>query len=172
MTALIDHADHEEQTGGGEPVTDHLDDRALNTEQVEADQAQHYVTQVTDRRVGDDLFDVGLHQREAGTVDDAGNRKRHDRRREELRRIRKQGEAKLQKSVCPHLEQNAGEDHRARRRRFHMRIGKPRVQRHDRYFDGERQRESREQKRLHRKRQMGSIQISERERRHAGRLIK
>ena len=42
--------------------------------QVEAEQAEHDVAEVADRRVGDDLLDVVLHQREAGAVDDADAR--------------------------------------------------------------------------------------------------
>ena len=83
VAALVDHADHEEEAAGVEAVAHHLHDRALDAEQVEADEPQHHVAQVADRRVGDDLLDVGLHEREARAVDDAHHGERHDQRRGE-----------------------------------------------------------------------------------------
>ena len=115
---------------------------------------EHHVAEVADRRVGDDLLDVGLHEREAGAVEDAHDRERHDHGREQLRRIGEQREAELHEAVRAHLQQHAGEDHRARGRRLDVRVGQPRVQRHDRHLDRERQRERGEQHRLHRQRQL------------------
>jgi hypothetical protein len=66
VAAFVDHADHQEQAGRHEAVADHLDHRALDAHQLQAQQPEHHVAEVADRRVGDDLLDVVLHQRQAG----------------------------------------------------------------------------------------------------------
>ena len=167
VAALVDHPDHQEETAGDEPVTHHLHHGALDADEIEADQSEHHVAQVADRRVRDDLLDVGLHERQARAVQDAHDRERPEHGREEPCRIREQREGELHEAVRPHLQEHAGEDHRARRRRLDVRIGEPRVQRHDGHLDREGQREGGEQHRLHRQRQLGAVEIGERERRDA-----
>ena len=171
MAALVDHADHQEQPAGDDAVAHHLDDGALDADQIEADEPEHHVAEVADRRVGDDLLDVGLHPREAGAVDDAHDRQRHDERRELAGGVGKERKAELHEAVRPHLQQHAGQDHRACGRRLDVRVRQPRVQRHDRHLDGERQPERGEQDRLHRERELRAIEVGERERRDAGRRI-
>ena len=171
VAALVDHADHQEEAAGDEPVAHHLHHRALDADQVEAHEPEHHVAQVADRRVGDDLLDVGLHEREAGAVQDADDRERAEDGREHPGRIREQRERELHEAVRPHLQQDAGEDHRACRGRLDVRVGEPRVERHDGHLDRERQREGHEQDRLHRQRQLRAVEIRERERRDAGRRL-
>ena len=171
VAALVDHADHQEEAAGDEPVAHHLHHRALDADEVEAHEPEHHVAEVADRRVRDHLLDVGLHEREAGAVQDAHDRQRAEDRGEETGRIGEQRKRELHEAVRPHLQQDAGEDHRARRGRFDVRVGQPRVERDDRHLDREGQREGGEEHRLHRQRQLGAIEVGEGERRHSRRRL-
>src|SRR5436189_1499806 len=58
---------------------------------------------------------------------------------------REQGQREPQEPVGPHLEQDAREQHRPGRGRFHVCVGKPGVEREHRHLDGEREEEGAEQ---------------------------
>ena len=62
---------------------------------------------------------------------------RHQHRREQPRRVGEQREAELHEAVGAHLQQHAGQDHRARGRRLDVGVGQPGVQRHHRHLDRE-----------------------------------
>jgi hypothetical protein len=75
---LVDHADQEEQRAGGDAVADHHHQRPLHRLQGHGEDAEHHEAEVRDRRVGDELLEVGLHQRHQRAVDDADHRE-HER---------------------------------------------------------------------------------------------
>ena len=94
-----------------------------------------------------------------------------ERGREQLRRVGEQREAELHEAVGAHLQQHAGQDHRARGRRLDVRVGQPGVQRHHRHLDREATARRRRAAPSARQRQLGAIQIGEGERGHAGRRL-
>ncbi len=59
--------------------------------------------------------------------------------------IREEWQGEADEAVSSHLQQNAGQDDRARGGRLHVGIGQPGVEREHRHLDGERQEESQEQ---------------------------
>ena len=63
VPALVDHADEEEQRAGRDAVVDHDHQRALHALHGEREDAEHHEAEVADRRVGDELLEVRLHQR-------------------------------------------------------------------------------------------------------------
>src|SRR3712207_8325403 len=58
-----------------------------------------------------------LFRSDEGGVDDGDDREREDERRKVCRRLREHGDREPDEAVAAHLEEDAGEDHRARRRR-------------------------------------------------------
>ena len=66
-------------------------------------------------------------------------------RRERHGRFREQREREAHQAVGAHLQQHAGQNHRAGGRRLHVRVGQPGVQREQRHLDREGQREGEEQ---------------------------
>ena len=94
------------------------------------------------------LLEVGLHQGDERAVDDPDDGQRQNDRRERSDRSRADGKSGMRKPKepeRPHLEHDAGEDHRARGRRLDVRIGQPGVEREHRHFDREREEERHEQ---------------------------
>ena len=74
-------------------------------------------------------------------------------RRHRPRGQREHRQREAQEAVGAELQQHAGQDHRAARRRLDVRVGQPGVQREDRHLDGEGQRERPEAQQLRRVRQ-------------------
>jgi hypothetical protein len=62
VAALVDHPDQEEQRAGREAVVDHLEIEPLEALRRQREHAEHHEAEVADRRVGDQLLDVRLHQ--------------------------------------------------------------------------------------------------------------
>ena len=61
VTALVDHADAEEQRAGRQAVVEHLVDAALHAFAVERRHAQHDEAQMAHRGVRDQPLEIGLH---------------------------------------------------------------------------------------------------------------
>ena len=77
------------------------------------------------------------------------DREREDQRREVHRGVREHRHREAQEAVAAHLQQDRGEDHRARGRRLDMRVGQPGVHRPHRHLHGERGEEGEPQPGLH-----------------------
>ena len=148
VAPLVDHAHQEEQRAGGQAVGQHLEDAAGHAQGRQAEQAQHHEAQVADRGVGHQLLDVRLHHGHQGAVDDADHRQDADRRGEGRHALGEQRHGEAQHAVGAHLQQHAGQDHRAGGRRLDVGVGQPGVQRKDRHLDGEGQEEGREEPEL------------------------
>ncbi len=87
--------------------------------------------------VGDQLLQIALRQTDHRRVDDVDHAEHRDRGRERSCGGRKHRPVHPQHSVDAHLEQDARQDHRDRRRCLDVRIGQPGVQRHHRHFHRE-----------------------------------
>src|SRR5882762_7165456 len=109
--------------------------------------AEHHEAEVRDRRVGDQLLEVGLDHRHQAAVQNADQRQRHDDPLHPGMQGdgRKQRQRESQETVGPHLEQDPGEQHGPRRGGFHVRVGEPGVEREHRHLDREREEEGPEQ---------------------------
>src|SRR5690625_6310736 len=78
MAPVIDHANQKEQGSCGETVVDHLDDGPLHRHCIECKDTEHNKTEVTDRRVGNQLLYIFLnhgHQCIKDNSDHSENRK-------------------------------------------------------------------------------------------------
>jgi len=63
VAAVIDHAQQHKQRAGGDPVVQHLVNRAIGAHLGEGKDAQNAEAQVADRGIGNQLLHIGLHQR-------------------------------------------------------------------------------------------------------------
>ena len=102
-----------------------------------------------DGRIGDQLLHVLLHQRDQRGVDDGDDREREDQRREVVRGDREHRQREAQEAVAAHLQQDRGQDDRARGRRLDMRVGQPGVHRPHRHLHREGREEGEPQPGLH-----------------------
>ncbi len=148
MAALVDDPHEQEQAARDEPVVDHLQHGALEALLLEDEDAQRHEAHVADRRVGDELLEVGLDQGHDRAIDDGDERQHDDGHREGLRGVREERQREADEAVGAQLEQHAGQDHRAGRRRLHVRVGQPGVEGHHGHLDGEGQEEGQEGARL------------------------
>ena len=145
---LVDHADEEEQRAGRDAVVDHDHQRALHALHGEREDAEHHEAEVADRRVRDELLEVGLHERHERAVDDADHREHEDRSRAPSGSSPppgKSGTREAKEAERAELQHDAREDDRARRRRLDVRVGQPGVEREHRHLHGEREEEGAEQ---------------------------
>ena len=69
MASFVDDPHQKEECAGGEPVVDHLHYPALEALGSEREGAQHDEAQVADRGIGDQLLQIGLHDRHYRSVD-------------------------------------------------------------------------------------------------------
>ena len=65
-----------------------------------------------------------------------------------MRSFRKQRQAEAHHAISAELQQHTGQHHRTCRGSFHVRVGQPRMQREERHFDGEREKERQEEQHL------------------------
>ena len=171
VPAVVEEADEEEEGARRDAVVQHLVDGADEPDGRERGDAEHHEAEVRDRRVGDELLEVGLHERDERPVDDPDHGEDADRRRELHRRVREERDGDPQEAVAAHLQQDAGQDHRARRRGLDVRVGEPRVEREHRHLDGERERAGEEEPHLERRGDRGRDELRDRERVEPGRLV-
>ena len=147
-------------------MIDHLIDRALHALHVEREQSEDDETEMADGRVGNQLFNIALHHRHHRAVDNTDDGERDDVGRRRQRRVWKKWNGKAQKAVGAELQENTGEDHRTRRRRFHVGIGQPGVEWKQRNFDREGQRKGEKQPHLLLGRQVQFVKLEQVKRHH------
>ena len=142
VRALVDEPDHEEQGAREEAVAEHDEDRALHAGGVAhqrdaGEDAGRDEAHVAHAGVGDQLLEVLLLERHERAVDDRDHGEAHDPRDERDGGVREERQAEAQHAVAAHLEQDAGQDDGAGRRRLDVRVGEPGVHREHRHLDGE-----------------------------------
>ena len=99
-------------------------------------------------RVRDEPLHVVLRVGHEGAVDDADDAEHAQPRREPEGRVGEEGQREPQVAVHAQLQEDAGEDDRARRRGLGVGVREPGVEREDGHLDRERQREGEEEERL------------------------
>src|SRR5580658_37140 len=131
MAAFVENARQHEEAAGGDSVRQHDEDGPVQTSRSETEDSKDDESEMADRRIGDQLFHVRLHQRDQRAIDNADQRQHHNPGRVEVRLFRKKANIETQQAVGAHLQQNAGEQHRSGGGRFHVRVGQPGVKRED-----------------------------------------
>ena len=110
--------------------------------EIEGDHSQNTESEVGDRAVGDEFFNVLLHPGDEGAVDDPDNAKAA----EEMDDVRKgdgvggeqaDGNGEADKAISSELKKDAGKDNAARRGSFGVGQGKPSVHGKERDLHGE-----------------------------------
>ena len=129
---------------GREAVVDHLQHAALEPERVEREHPEHHEAEVADRGVRDQLLHVLLHERHEPGVHDRDDRERRHPGHRVERRLRQERQREADEAVGAHLQQHAGQDHRARGGRLDVGVGQPGVEREHRDLDREAQEEGQE----------------------------
>ncbi len=144
-------------------MIDLLDHAAGDAVGIQREDAQRAEAQVAYRGVSDQLLPILLHQADQRAVDDADDRKHGQNLHDGLvdRGFRQQRQGEAQESVSPHLQQHAGQNHRARGRRLHVRIRQPGVEREHRHLDGEAEEEGPEDPLLQAQRQVELHQLGD-----------
>ena len=94
MAAFIENACQHEESAGGDSVRQHDEDGAIQSGRGEAEDSKHDESEVTDRRIGDQLLHVRLHQRDQRAIDDANQRQNHDPGGIAVRLLREKSELK------------------------------------------------------------------------------
>jgi hypothetical protein len=144
---LVDHADEEEERARGQTVIDHHHQRALHALHGEREDAEHHEAQMAHRAVGDELLEVGLHERDERAVHDADDRQhqyhRSHRRVHGRRREERYGEP--EEAEGAELQHDGGKHDRTGGRRLDVRIGQPGVQREHRHLHREGEEEGAEE---------------------------
>ncbi len=158
VAPLVDHPDEQEERPRREAVVHHLDHAALQTLRGERERPEHDEPEVADRRVGDQPLHVGLHDGHGGAVDDADHGERDQPGRKPHRGLREEGEVEAKEAVRPQLQQDAGQQHGARRRRLGVGVRQPRVEREQWDLDRKRDAEGQEQPRL---RSRGELEVEQ-----------
>ena len=144
MGALVLDPDEEEERAGDEPVVEHLQHRADAALRVQDEDAERHEAHVRDGGVRDELLQILLYRRHGGAVEDGDHGQHDDHRQPELRTHGKERQREAQKTVATRLQEDAGEDDRARGRRLDVGVGQPGVERDHRQLDRERESEREE----------------------------
>ncbi len=148
MHTVVQHADTKKHRARNEAVGNHLHQRTFGADLAEDEKAQRDETHVRDRRVRDQFFHVALHQRDEADVDHRDQRQDDHHGREEMARVRHDGQRESQETVGTQLQHDGGQHHRAACRRFHVGVRQPGVNRPHRHLDREGQEEGNEYQHL------------------------
>ena len=84
----------------------HLVNSAVSSDLGKGEDPQHYETKMAHGRVSNQLFEIGLHQRNQRTVDNADNGQRVDSGSVVPRLLREQANVKAQQAISARLEQH------------------------------------------------------------------
>ena len=118
-------------------MAQHDDQAALDPLPVEGEQADGDEGHVRDRGISDQLLHVLLHERDQRGVDHRDHREREDDPDELRRGLGEHRQREADEAVAAHLQEHAGEDHRARGRRLDVGVGKPGMDRPHRHLHRE-----------------------------------
>src|ERR1700740_2567567 len=81
VPAVVEHADQQEESSGGDAVGEHLEHRALHGNVLEGEDPQHDEAKVADAGISDKFLEIGLNEGDQGSVDDADDGEYGDPRR-------------------------------------------------------------------------------------------
>ena len=127
---------------------------------IKGEHPQHAKAQVRHRRVGHQFFHIRLHPCRQRAVDNAYNRQHCHEMRHIQAGIRHHRQGQPQKAIGPQLQQDAGQDHTARRRRLGMGQRQPGMKRKQRHLHRKPGKERQENPELRRCTDVGIIKLS------------
>ena len=99
VVSVLGGTSHKEEHAGNETVSNHAEDRSLETEGCECGDAKHHKTHMRHRRERNEAFHVGLRQTAQRSVDDADDREQADERRPLLGCTRKDRDGDTDEAV-------------------------------------------------------------------------
>ena len=142
---LLQRAGEDEERARADAVTEDLQDGPLQRERRSRKDPDQDEPHVADARVGDEPLQIGLAEGEDGAVDHPDDAQRDGDWSKAGGGLAEQRQHETEQTVGAGLQQQAREDDAARRRRFGVRVGQPRVHRHDGQLHGERAEEAQHQ---------------------------
>src|SRR6266404_733528 len=107
----------------------HLEDRALHGDILEGEDAEHYEPEVADAGIGDEFFEIGLHESYERAIDDADDGQGGDYGCGAVRGVGEERQAEANHAVSAHFEEDAGEDYGPGGGSFDVGVGQPGVER-------------------------------------------
>ena len=155
----LDHPREQEQRRRDEPVRDGLEDRAVDPELVQREEADRDEAHLRHRRVGRHAADVGRAEREQRGIDQPDRREGEDRRLELVDGLRELRDHDPEQAVDGRLGDDAAEDRGHLRRRLAVGVDEPAVEGEDRRLDREGDQEAEEDPVVR-----GDARVDERER--------
>ena len=118
-------------------MVDELQCRPLDGHRLEREQPHHAVAHVADGRIGDEPFEIGLHEGDERPVDDARHAETEEPRGGGRRSLGQHRQREPQKAVDAQLEEDAGQIDAAAGGRLDVGQRQPGVEGNDRHLDGE-----------------------------------
>ena len=128
MRAAVDHADQRKEECRHQAVAQHLQHGARAGRGVHHQDGEQYQPAVRHRRVGVDVFEVGLHAGREGAVHDRDRRQGDEYPAQLVRRFGHEVHRHAETTVAAQLHQHAGMEHRHGRRGRSMAVGAPRME--------------------------------------------
>ena len=144
MRPIIQLTHRQEQRARRDAVIEHLQNGALDALTVEREDAERHKAHVRNRRVGHQLLEIRLSQRQASAIQNGPHREPENHRSEGRRRFRKNGKTEPQEPIAAHLQQDAGQDDATGRWGFRVGIREPRMERDHGQLDGKSKEERKE----------------------------
>ena len=109
---------------------------------------KHDETDVAQRRIGNQTFNIWLNEREQRAIDDSDDRANRNPGRKTVRGAGSQGDAEAQQTIGSHLRHDGRQQECCRHGRFRISVGQPGVQRENRRLYGEGRQQSEEDEHL------------------------
>ena len=148
MEPVVNHTDAEEQGARHKSVGQHDHQRAFNALTIKGEQPDGHKGHVRDRRIGDQLLHILLHERDERGVDHSDHRHAKDQPDQLSRGFGEHGEREADKAIAPHFQQHARQNDRPCGRSLNVRIRQPRMHGPHRHLHGKGREEGQEQPRL------------------------
>ena len=125
VSAAVNHTDQGKEQGRHQTVREHLQHRTGHRRGIEHEDGEEHHTAVAHTRVSVDILEVGLHTSAQRTIDDAGTREQQENPSQLVGGKRHQIDGDAETAVTSQFHQHTRVEHRHRRGRRGMTIGRP-----------------------------------------------
>ena len=145
VAAFVKDPRQHKEAAGGHAVRQHDEDCSVQAGHGETKNSEDNESKVADGRVGDQLFQIRLHERNQRAIDNADQCQNDNPRGIAARLGGEEADIEPQQAVGAHLQQHAGQQHRSGGGRLHVSVRQPGVKREERHLYREGNEEAEEQ---------------------------